>query len=634
MTVTAVDDTDANDEDVDVSHRAASTDDAVYNLAGDVVTVTVDDDDTAGVSVVPETSLRVDEGGADGSYTVVLASEPSGNVTVTATSGNTGAVTVSPTSLTFTTGNWATAQTVTVTAVDDTDANDEDVDVSHRAASTDSAYNNLAGDVVRVTVDDDDTAGVTVVPETSLRVDEGGADGSYTVVLASEPSGNVTVTATSGDLDAVTVSPTSLTFTTGNWATAQTVTVTAVDDTDANDEDVDVSHRAASTDSAYNNLAGDVVTVTVDDDDTAGVTVVPETSLRVDEGGADGSYTVVLASEPSGNVTVTATSGDLDAVTVSPMSLTFTTGNWATAQTVTVTAVDDTDANDEDVDVSHRAASTDSAYNNLAGDVVTVTVDDDDTAGVTVVPETSLRVDEGGADGSYTVVLASEPSGNVTVTATSGDLDAVTVSPMSLTFTTGNWATAQTVTVTAVDDTDANDEDVDVSHRAASTDSAYNNLAGDVVTVTVDDDDTAGVTVVPETSLRVDEGGADGSYTVVLASEPSGNVTVTATSGNTGAVTVSPTSLTFTTGNWATAQTVTVTAVDDTDANDEDVDVSHRATSTDSAYNNLTGDVVTVTVDDDDTAGVTIVPERVCRRSVRAARAPTRWCWLVNRRGM
>ena len=112
--------------------------------------------------------------------------------------------------------------------------------------------------------------------------------------------------------------------------------------------------------------------------------------------------------------------------------------------------------------------------------------------------------------GTYTVVLASEPSGNVTVTATSGDLDAVTVSPTSLTFTTGNWATAQTVTVTAVDDTDANDEDVDVSHRAASTDDAVYNLAGDVVTVTVDDDDTAGVTVVPDTSLRVDEGGADG----------------------------------------------------------------------------------------------------------------------------
>ena len=223
--------------------------------------------------------------------------------------------------------------------------------------------------------------------------------------------------------------------------------------------------------------------------------------------------------------------------------------------------------------MSHRAASTDSAYNNLAGDVVTVTVDDDDTAGVSVVPETSLRVDEGGADGSYTVVLASEPSGNVTVTATSGNTGAVTVSPMSLTFTTGNWATAQTVTVRAVDDTDANadDETVEVSHMVASTDDAvYDAVTAAGVSVDVDDDDTAGVSVVPDTSLRVDEGGT-GTYTVVLASEPSGNVTVTATSGDTGAVTVtSPTILTFTTGNWATAQTVTVRAEQDNNADDED----------------------------------------------------------------
>ena len=293
------------------------------------------------------------------------------------------------------------------------------------ASTEDAVYDAVTAAGVSVDVDDDDTAGVTIVPDTSLlpSVGEGGT-GTYTVVLASEPSGNVTVTATSGNTGAVTVTPTSLTFTTGNWATAQTVTVRAEQDDNADDETVEVSHMVASTDDAvYDAVTAAGVSVDVDDDDTAGVSAVPDTSLTspVDEGGT-GTYTVVLASEPSGNVTVTATSGNTGAVTVSPTSLTFTTGNWATAQTVTVTAVDDNNANNEDVDVSHRATSTDSAYNNLTGDVVRVTVDDDDTAGVTVVPETSLRVDEGGADGSYTVVLASEPSGNVTVTATSGDL--------------------------------------------------------------------------------------------------------------------------------------------------------------------------------------------------------------------
>ena len=227
------------------------------------------------------------------------------------------------------------------------------------------------------------------------------------------------------------------------------MTVTAVDDNDADDESVDVSHTAASSaDAAYNGLAGDVVTVTVTDNDDAGVTVVPDTGLPVDEGDT-ATYTVVLNSQPSGAVTVTAASADSGAVTVTPASLTFTTGNWATAQTVTVTAVDDNDADDESVDVSHTAASSvDAAYNGLAGDVVTVTVTDNDDAGVTVVPDTGLPVGEGDT-GTYTVVLNSQPSGAVTVTAASADSGAVTVTPASLTFTPGNWDTAQTVTVTA-----------------------------------------------------------------------------------------------------------------------------------------------------------------------------------------
>ena len=217
-------------------------------------------------------------------------------------------------------------------------------------------------------------AAVVIVPDTGLPVDEGDT-GTYTVVLASQPSGDVTVTPASGDEGAVTVSPTVLTFTTGNWATAQTVTATAVQDNNADDETVDVTHTAASSaDTAYNNLTVDAVTVTVTDDE--GVTIVPDTGLSVGEGDT-GTYTVVLASEPTDVVTVTATSGDAGAVTASPTVLTFTTGNWATAQTVTVTAVDDDDAVDETVDVTHTTASTDTAYN-LTGDVVTVVVADDE----------------------------------------------------------------------------------------------------------------------------------------------------------------------------------------------------------------------------------------------------------------
>ena len=131
-----------------------------------------------------------------------------------------------------------------------------------------------------------------------------------------------------------------------------------------------------------------------------------------------------------------------------------------------------------------RKPPSDSAYNaSLTIDAVTVSVTDDEGVTVTAAASLGSPVVEGGM-GTYTVVLTSEPSADVTVTATSADAGAVTVSPMVLTFTTGNWATAQTVTATAVHDNNADDETVRVTHAADSTDSAYNaSLTIDAVTV-------------------------------------------------------------------------------------------------------------------------------------------------------
>ena len=82
----------------------------------------------------------------------------------------------------------------------------------------------------------------------------------------------------------------------------------------------------------------------------------------------------------------------------------------------------------------------------------------------------------------------------MTVTPSSGDTGAATLSPSSLTFTSGNWKTAQTVTVLGEEDDD-NDETVAISHSV----SGYVTTAADV-SVTVSDNDTAGVSVSP-TSL-------------------------------------------------------------------------------------------------------------------------------------
>ena len=580
VTVSGAEDDDVNDETVAISHSVSGYG-SVTTAAN--VSVTVNDNDTAGVSVSP-TSLSVNESGTT-TYTVVLTTEPSGTVTVTPSSGDTGAATLSPSSLTFTSGNWDTAQTVMVSGAEDDDANDETVAISHSV----SGYGSVTTAAeVSVTVNDNDTAGVSVSP-TSLSVNESGTT-TYTVVLNTEPSSTVTVTPSSGDTGAATLSPSSLTFTSGNWKTAQTVTVSGEEDDDVNNETVAISHSV----SGYGSVTTAAeVSVTVNDNDTAGVSVSP-TSLSVNESGTT-TYTVVLNTEPSGTVTVTPSSGDTGAATLSPSSLTFTSGNWDTAQTVTVSGEEDDDANDETVAISHSV----SGYGSVTTAAnVSVTVSDNDTAGVSVSP-TSLSVNESGTT-TYTVVLNTEPSGTVTVTPSSGDTGAATLSPSSLTFTSGNWDTAQTVTVSGEEDDDANDETVAISHSV----SGYGSVTTAAeVSVTVSDNDTAGVSVSP-TSLSVNESGTT-TYTVVLNTEPSGTVTVTPSSGDTDAATLSPSSLTFTSGNWDTAQTVTVSGAEDDDVNDETVAISHSV----SGYGSVTTAAnVSVTVNDNDTAGVSVSP--------------------------
>ena len=945
----------------------------------------------AGVTVSKSALTVTEEDTTGNTYTVVLDSQPTANVTVTV-AGHAGTdVTLTPSSsiLTFTTANWDTVQTVTVTAGDDADTTDDSVTLTHSAASTDTGYSGITIAGVVVTVRDNDTAqvtGVTVdegdaqlvvnwtavdnatgytvqwksggqgyntddrqatvtpgsttshtieglangteytvrviatrtdandgppsaevqgtpavptaagvtVSTTALTVTEADTTGgSYTVVLDSEPTATVTVTVAGHAGTDVTRTPGTLTFTTSNWDTVQTVTVTAGDDADTTDDSVTLTHSAASTDTGYSGITIAGVVVTVRDNDTAqvtGVTVdegdaqlvvnwtavdnatgytvqwksggqgyntddrqatvtpgsttshtieglangteytvrviatrtdandgppsaevqgtpavptaagvtVSTTALTVTEADTTGgSYTVVLDSEPTATVTVTVAGHAGTDVTRTPGTLTFTTSNWDTVQTVTVTAGDDADTTDDSVTLTHSAASTDTGYSGITIAGVVVTVRDNDTAqvtGVTVdegdaqlvvnwtavdnatgytvqwksggqgyntddrqatvtpgsttshtieglangteytvrviatrtdandgppsaevqgtpavptaagvtVSTTALTVTEADTTGgSYTVVLDSEPTATVTVTVAGHAGTDVTRTPGTLTFTTSNWDTVQTVTVTAGDDADTTDDSVTLTHSAASTDTGYSGITIAGVVVTVRDNDTAqvtGVTVdegdaqlvvnwtavdnatgytvqwksggqgyntddrqatvtpgsttshtieglangteytvrviatrtdandgppsaevqgtpavptaagvtVSTTALTVTEADTTGgSYTVVLDSEPTATVTVTV-AGHAGTdVTRTPGTLTFTTSNWDTVQTVTVTAGDDADTTDDSVTLTHSAASTDTGYSGITIAGVVVTVRDNDTAQVT-----------------------------
>ncbi len=92
-----------------------------------------------------------------------------------------------------------------------------------------------------------------------------------------------------------------------------------------------------------------------------------------------------------------------------------------------------------------------------------------------------------GADATYTVKLATEPSADVTVAVTGQASTDVSVDAATLTFTVAKWNEAQTVTVTASQDNDASNDEVTLKHTASGGD--YGSVELDVV-VTVSDDDT------------------------------------------------------------------------------------------------------------------------------------------------
>src|SRR2546426_418755 len=134
---------------------------------------------------------------------------------------------------------------------------------------------------------------------------------------------------------------------------------------------------------------------------------------------------------------------------------------------------------------------------------VAVTNTDNDTAGITVNPTSGLTTTEAGGTATFTVVLNSQPTANVSIELSSSDLTEGTVAPASLTFTTANWNVAETVTVTGVDDLvqDGNIAYSIVTAPAVSTDGNYNNRNASDVSVTNTDDDLAGITVNPTSGL-------------------------------------------------------------------------------------------------------------------------------------
>jgi len=572
-------------------------------ISDNSASITITDNDTNGITLTQSSgSTTVTEGGSSDTFTLVLSSEPTDDVTISVTTDSQLTVDGASESVVFTDSNWNIPATVTVSAVDDDYYETNHTgDVSFSVASDDSNYNEIVisgsdSNTLEVSIVDDDSYGISVTESSGdTEITEGGASDTISFVLTSVPYDDVVITVNynmSGKIDSI--SSATLTFTQGNWDSAQEITLSPSDNdlVDGNSSETVSFSVTSAGDSDYNSVSLSNVTVSIIDDDNAGI-VISHTSSNtaITEDGDTDSFNMVLSSEPTADVTVTLSYSDAQ-VTLSPETLTFTSSNWDEAQAVTATAIDDDIAEgSHSINAIFATASSDSDYNNIASSNILISITDNDTAGIDVDEESTTSSE--GQSGSYSIRLNSEPTNAVSITITSDLLE----SDETIEFGTDDWDEYQIVSFD-VPDNDLVDgtRTEEFNHFTSSQDSNYNALDVDEA-ITVLDDDSATGTLSRET-INISEGNTF-TYTLMLDSEPSDDVTVNLSSS--ASLSFVPSNIIFNSSNWSSVQSINVLVHENNESDgDRSISINHLAESDDLSFHNLSLGLIAVHISDDD----------------------------------
>ena len=523
-----------------------------------------------------------------------------------------------------------------------------------------------------------ETDGDTTVSEDGSTVTD-----TYTVALNTEPTHDVTVTVTAGAGAEVnraggTAGPTqTLTFSASGaniWSTAQTITVTGVDDNVVNQggsRTVKIAHETSSSDSDYTIGDAGEVSVTVTDDgmdgavpvlsvalpsvegvtrNTAGQLVFAETGAGTDD--PEVSFDVTLAPAPSADfaacIRVTETGGDRVAAADEGVKAVTVPSTGSLVHTVQWT---DTAADDRDSVVTVEAVAPGTAGCPAANGTWTVSStdasdsalvrDDEPTAVRLTSSDTSMAEGDASQTATLTFTLGRQlyadeavvvpftfatttgarlpghatPDFAATAAGTGVTIANANTATPSLTFTGHGTDTVRTATVTLTpvanrDDGDTAREEITATLAA---DSVLGSTAGTGTTVgggamrhgtdfaaalTLEDDEAPpGSAIFLVSGLRLLENGS-ATYTVRLNREPTALVSagVSLIGGDRGAVTT-VSSVLFWPGtgsgtSWNTPQTITVTGVDEPGTHrNRATTIRYSLSSTDPAFNGRTFDL-------------------------------------------
>ncbi len=317
---------------------------------------------------------------------------------------------------------------------------------------------------------------------------------SFRVVLRTAPTANVTIpmSETADPVNANnregTMSPTTLTFTTGNWNVEQVVTVSSVDDFELDGMKTYIvqTQTMVSSDSSYNGLNPRDVVVYNKDQSVSGYSIerwdgsVQNTTstggnitgFATDEnnqmGTSYGRFRLKLRTKPSGDVTINFSSNCGAKCSIQVPSLTFTTTNWNTSQDFSVRgAADGADGGNQDYNITMTASSSDTVYNTTVTEPTIVVRSCDNDNSHLIQPcnfsgssfgTTASRFSgaEPSATSNIWLITKTAPGSDVTVGTTSTDTTEGTV-PASVTISSSNYNTmvsggTNQISMTHVDD--------------------------------------------------------------------------------------------------------------------------------------------------------------------------------------
>ncbi|MBQ8035377.1 MAG: hypothetical protein IJ268_00125 [Proteobacteria bacterium] len=598
--------------------------------------------------LVSRAEIQTSESGDQASFTVVLSSKPTADVTVSLSSSEVrygiieGAENNSLT-LTFTAENWNLPQTVTVTGVEDGESPNKTPNgyeiVFSKAVSEDANYNDFQVAPVKAANLDNDKAEafVSIVqkqpcesgepgsetedPECvdgvkEIEVDREFDENQMMVIKTDELGTNVMLKLRLGiaprkpvrvlmtawdDLTAtdsaeaeteVEFSTPELLFDKEDYKTGKLLTVSGkADHIIDTDQTFYIRLRFSSDDDNYNSLAPIWIKCTNLNMDYAGFIKEAETTM-VDEDSEMNDekspllYKISLASNPQGEALAEFEVSDNTELKISPKQMTFNSENWNVPQILTVNGkVDDIVDGDIVSQILLKVDGKDKDY--TAEEAVDITTVDINRGGINLsAVGGSYR--EGSEDAiDFDVWLNAKPQENVVVKLVSSNPSALNViGNTTLSFDSSNWDIHKKVSLKVGADVEEN-EYVRINLTSYSDEEAFNKLTAVSPDYVILDTSGAAVSLSSaKTTLR------PGDYTttvdVSLSQDPEGSLTVTMVTSNDQTAAIEPKTLTFTSADWDKPQKVNVTVKDPNAAKTaKSVETISALTSTSGPYDKV-----------------------------------------------